>query len=179
MSKFILAIDVGKINMGYALFNGAKLYYNLFNIDSHLINNINQEKQRTQILYGWFSDLTQKYDIYEMVIEQQVKMNIVAKSIQAILTTLAYIFNIKVKIYRANKKFLYNHETYDSKHKEHKRISEHYCVNICRHLGYTTDYFYSFKKKDDISDATCMAVFSFIEEHYKKDAEMLIKYLIN
>ena len=40
MSKFILAIDVGKINMGYALFNGTNLYYNLFNIDSHLINNI-------------------------------------------------------------------------------------------------------------------------------------------
>lgn len=181
MNKYILGIDVGKINMGYSLFNGTNLYFNLFNIESHISNAKLKDvkKNRTIIIYKFLEQIKSKFDVSKIVLEQQMKVNPTAQSIEEAIITIAYIFNIDVITYSAKKKFKYNNETFNSKKKEHKRISEHYCKNIISHLGYTLDYFNSFKKKDDISDATCMAVFTYIEKYHKKNATDIIRYLIN
>ena len=39
--------------------------------------------------------------------------------------------------------------------------------NLLLNLGYSLDYFNTFKKKDDISDAICMVVMYYNEELYK------------
>ena len=53
------------------------------------------------------------------------------------------------------------------KKKEHKKESVKYASNILLNLGYSLDYFNTFKKKDDISDAICMVVMYYNEELYK------------
>ena len=74
-------------------------------------------------------------------------------------------YDINVKIYDPKNKFRYLNPEYNSKKKEHKKIVQTYAKTILKTYGYSLNYFNQFSKKDDISDAMCMAVFSWYEKY--------------
>ena len=107
MNKYILGIDVGRINMGYSLFNGTTLSFNLFNIETHITNAKIKDvkKNRTIIIYKFLEQIKSKFDVSKIVLEQQMKVNPTAQSIEEAIITIAYIFNNEENTYSDKKKF--------------------------------------------------------------------------
>lgn len=168
--QWIMGIDIGVKNLGYCLFNGADLKFGIFNSEEYLTNKIVKECGgvvfgRSKIFADFLGKVFEKYNVVLVVIEKQVQKNTVAKSIESCLGTISIVHGIKVLIYDPKKKFRYLCPKFDSKKKEHKKIVQGYARSILKTFGYTTDYFEEFKKKDDISDAMCMAVFTWFEKH--------------
>ena len=170
-----LAIDVGKKNMGFAIYDRHSVKFGLFNIEEQIkLDKLKGDmpSKRVQVLLKWFKNLIKNYHIVELVVEKQVKVNGVAMQIENVLLTLACENHIHFKIYDPKNKFQYIPVQFVSEKKEHKKISIHYAFNIIYNLNQTLDYFTSFTKKDDISDAICMAVMS------REPSEDRIRYLI-
>jgi hypothetical protein len=169
-----LAIDVGKKNMGYALYDRNIIKYDLFNIELEIkLQKIKGDmpSKRIKVINNWLKGLMNKYPISMMIVEKQVKKNGVAMMIENSLLTLSCVYNIPFKIYDPKNKFTYIPIEYNSKRKEHKQISIHYAWNILYNFGLNMNHFLEFKKKDDISDAICMAFMSIENEN-------TIKYFI-
>lgn len=170
-----LAIDVGRRNMGFAIYDRHTIKFGLFDIEQQIkIDNIKGDapSKRVKVLLKWFKNLIKNYHIVEVVVEKQVKQNGVAMQIENILLTLACENDIHFKIYDPKNKFQYIPIEFISKIKEHKKISIHYALNIIYNLNQSLEYFITFDKKDDISDAICMAVMS------RELDENVIRYLI-
>ena len=178
LRKYYLAIDVGKVNMGYAIYDGESFGFNVFSIEDH-ISKDNKDKPtkyyKIEVLDKWITNLLKQYNIVKVIIEQQVINNVGATIIQTIIESLFFVRNIPVEEYPAINKFKYLHPQYDSKKKEHKKISTQYAKNIISHHGYALDNFNKFKKKDDISDATCMVFMTWWED--RNDRDMILRYL--
>ena len=170
-----LAIDVGKKNMGFAIYDRHSIKFGLFNIEEQMkIDKLKGDapSKRIKVLLKWFKNLIKQYHIVELVVEKQVKNNGIAMQIENVLLTLACENDIHFKIYDPKNKFQYIPVEFASEKKEHKKISIHYALNIIYNLGQNLDYFTSFTKKDDISDAICMAVMS------REPDENTIRWLI-
>jgi len=170
-----LAIDVGKKNMGYALYNRNVFKYDLFNIEEQIkIKKLKGDmpSKRVKVIVMWFQGLIQKYDILEVVVEKQVKKNGIAMMIENSLLTLACIYSVNFKIYDPKNKFQYIPVKFVSEKKEHKKISIHYAWNILYNFKSDMNYFIKYKKKDDISDAICMALMS------REKDDNLVRFLI-
>jgi len=175
LNVWTLAIDVGKKNMGFAIYDRHSIKFGLFNIEEQIkIDKLRGDapSKRVKVLLKWFKNLIKEYHIVELVVEKQVKYNGVAMQLENVLLTLACENDIHFKIYDPKNKFQYIPIEFVSEKKEHKKISIHYAFNIIYNLGQNLDYFASFTKKDDISDAICMAVMS------REPDEETIKYLI-
>lgn len=162
---YTLAIDVGKRNLGYALYNGNIIKFDLFDITATMDKyrfpkNTDLPSKRAKIIVDWFNNLINNHNIVELVVEQQVNKNIVCMNIQNFLMALAAEHNVHFKIYNPKNKFQYIPIEFASEKKEHKKISIHYALNIIHNLGLSINHFKSYSKKDDISDAICMAVMS-------------------
>lgn len=169
-NNWVLAIDVGKRNLGFCLFNGLDIKFDIFNSEDYLTRKVvmnwgGMVFARAKIFADFMEKLFKKFNIVEVVIEKQVQKNTVAKSIEACLGTISIVHNVKVKIYDPKNKFTYLCPKYDSKRKEHKKIVQGYARSILKTFGYDTNYFDNFPKKDDISDAMCMAVFTWLENN--------------
>lgn len=158
----ILAIDIGIKNLGYAIYEELDLKFGLFNINqqSKLIKPIDRIRTVTEFI----NKILSKYNITKLVIEQQVSRNVICLELQYTLMTLGVVNNIEVLLFKPNLKFKYLNPTYNTKRKEHKKLSIQYASNIIKHLGYSLDYFNSFKKRDDISDAICMSLMSYYDD---------------
>ena len=175
LNVWTLAIDVGKKNMGFAIYDRHSIKFGLFNIEEQIkIDKLKGDapSKRVKVLLKWFKNLIKEYHIVELVVEKQVKYNGIAMQLENVLLTLACENDIHFKIYDPKNKFQYIPVEFVSEKKEHKKISIHYAFNIIYNLGQNLDYFASFTKKDDISDAICMAVMS------REPDEETIKYLI-
>ena len=167
---WFLGIDIGKNNLGYCLFNGKDIRFNIFNSEKHLTRDIQKKYgsvifARIKIFNDFVLQLIKNYDISYVIIEKQVQKNIIAKNIESCLCTLFIAYGINVKIYDPKNKFRYLNPEYNSKKKEHKKIVQTYAKTILKTYGYPLNYFNQFSKKDDISDAMCMAVFSWYEKY--------------
>lgn len=174
---YTLAIDVGVRNLGYAIYNGNIVKFDLFDIVETMKTykfpkNTDLPSKRAKVIVDWFKDLINKYNIVELVVEQQVNKNIVCLCIQNFLIALAAEHSVHFKIYNPKNKFQYIPVEFISNKKEHKKISVHYALNIIYNLGLSINHFKEFPKKDDISDAICMAVMS------RETSADTIRYLI-
>ena len=178
LNIWTLAIDVGKKNMGFAIYDRHTVKFGLFNIEEQIkIDKLDKLKidaptKRIKVLLKWFKNLIKRYHIVELVVEKQVLKNGIAMQLENVLLTLACENDIHFKIYDPKNKFQYIPIEFRSEIKEHKKISIHYAFNIIYNLGQDLEYFASFDKKDDISDAICMAVMS------REPDENKIRYLI-
>ena len=175
ITQWTLAIDAGKKNLGFALYNTQVFKFDLFNIDEEIIKQKlkgDMPTKRVCVLCEWFKKLIEKYNIVEMVVEKQVSKNLVCMQIQYALLTLACNYKIHYKTYDPKNKFQYIPIEFKSEKKEHKKISIHYAWNILYNIGLEREHFKSFKKKDDISDSICMALMS------RETDENIIKWLI-
>ena len=129
--------------------------------------------KRVKIITTWFQELIQKYNIIEVIVEKQVKKNGIAMQIENSLLTLASVYSVNFKIYDPKNKFNYIPVKFKSEKKEHKKISIHYAWNILYNFGLDMNHFMEYSKKDDISDAICMALMS------REEDSDLIKFLIS
>lgn len=162
----LLAIDVGTKNLGLAL------YDNNFNLKFELINITNNTKYKNIHLYvskivNILNNINQRYNLKCVMVEKQVLKNRVCMMLQSSILTWCVINKVNYHSFDPKLKFKYTKTKLNTKKKEHKKESVKYAKNIILNLGYSLDYFNSFKKKDDISDAICMVIMYSNEELYK------------
>ncbi|MCQ2976280.1 MAG: hypothetical protein MJ211_15880 [Bacteroidales bacterium] len=102
-----------------------------------------------------------------VVIEQQVITNSVAMTIQSAITMFYLTEGINVKLYNPKEKFKIDNLK-KFKGKEHKQLSISYARNILEktNLKQLSD-FEHYTKKDDIADALCMALFTYLNDENK------------
>ena len=178
-TQYYLAIDVGKINLGYAIYNGENIGFNVLNVEKQIIektkNEFGEKTSKIEVLNKWVNHLCKQYNFSKVYIEQQVINNVSAMVIQSILETLFYIKGIPCCEFPAANKFKYLNPQYDTKKKEHKKISIEYAKNILKHHDIELDDFEKFPKKDDISDAICMAFMTFRED--RNEMSLIKEYL--
>lgn len=178
-SEYYLAIDVGKVNMGYAIYDGSNIGFNVLNIEK----NISKESSKTQsakyckieVLDKWFDHILKQYNIKKVIIEQQVIGNVAATIIQSIIETICYMRKIECVEFAAADKFKYLNPQYDTKKREHKKIATQYAKNILQNHDISLTTFNKFPKKDDISDAICMSFMTYQED--QKDVDKIIRFL--
>lgn len=177
---YYLAIDIGKVNMGYAVYDGKTFGYSIFNLNENItpkMKKIYGEKMsRIIVLNQFVSSLINMFPIKKVILEQQVKRNTEAVIIQTILETIFFTQNIEVVEFAPINKFKYLNPDYDSKRKEHKKISANYAQRILFKHNMNIDEFNEFKKKDDISDAICMVFMEFYED--KGERELIKSFLM-
>jgi Holliday junction resolvasome RuvABC endonuclease subunit len=166
----ILAIDIGKKNLGWSLYNSStkSIEFDLYDIQSQItskdIKAHGQTYCRLLVLTNWLKHMIHKNHVTRLVVEKQVISNVVAKQLEASILTTAMLFKIECSTYDPKNKFKYLNPEFNSKKKEHKRIAESYAKNILIHYGIDLKKFDSYDKQDDISDAICMAWMTWMED---------------
>lgn len=177
--QYYLAIDVGKVNLGYAIYDGENIGFNVLNVEKQINestrNEFGEKTSKIEVLNKWVNHLCNQYNFAKVYIEQQVINNVGAMVIQSILETLFYTKGIPCHEFAAVNKFKYLNPQYDTKKKEHKKISIEYAKNILKHHNIELDEFEKFPKKDDISDAICMSFMTYRED--RKEITLIKKYL--
>lgn len=114
-----------------------------------------------------------------VVIEQQVITNSVAMNIQSAIAMYFISKDIEVRFYNPKDKFKVDNLK-KFKGKEHKQVSISYARNIIEKTNITMlSKFESFKKKDDIADALCMSLFTYVQQHNSKEYNKKIASLIH
>ena len=161
-----LAIDIGIKNLGLALYDGN------FNLKFELINMTEKSKYKNIQMYvskiiKILDNINLRYNLKCILVEKQVLKNRICMMLQSSVLTWCIINNVKYHSFDPKLKFKYSKIKLNTKKKEHKKESVKYASNILLNLGYSLDYFNTFKKKDDISDAICMVVMYYNEELYK------------
>lgn len=177
--QYYLAIDVGKVNLGYAIYDGENIGFNVLNVEKQINestrNEFGEKTSKIEVLNKWVNHLCNQYNFAKVYIEQQVINNVGAMVIQSILETLFYTKGIPCHEFAAANKFKYLNPQYDTKKKEHKKISIEYAKNILKHHNIELDEFEKFPKKDDISDAICMSFMTYRED--RKEITLIKKYI--
>ena len=180
MTDYYLAIDVGKRNMGFCIYNGVDFGYSILDIEEQIPSNVRTKYgakgSKIVLLSQFINSICDGYKIQKVVIEQQVSKNVEAMIIQTIIETLFINKGIVVREFAPIDKFKYLNPQYDSKKKEHKKISIEYAKNILNHHNLTSEEFTKFSKKDDISDAICMAFMEYHEDNNTRD--IIYEYLV-
>ena len=161
-----LAIDIVINNLGLALFDGN------FNFKFELIDMTEKSKYKNIQMYvskiiKILDNINLRYELKCILVEKQVLKNRICMMLQSSVLTWCVINNVKYHSFDPKLKFKYTKNKLNTKKKEHKKESVKYASNILLNLGYSLDYFNTFKKKDDISDAICMVVMYYNEELYK------------
>lgn len=161
----LLAIDIGIKNFALALYDGCfDLKYELINLSNKKYKNICM--YITKII-NILNNIKVKYNLNCIIIEKQVLKNRICMMLQSSILTWCIINNVKYVSFDPKLKFKYTKTKLNTKKKEHKKESIKYATSIILNLGFSLDYFNCFKKKDDISDAICMAIMYSNEELYK------------
>ena len=162
MSDYILSIDIGIHNIGYALYNieEDKLYFDLYDVDSHLTSadkKCNVVVVRTKYISTFVDNVFSKYNINKVIIERQVNNNTMAMELMYSLTACVYHYCKNIIIFDPKMKFTALGLTYTTKNKAHKKLSiniiYHYIQKYYPHL---IEQFDNTEKQDDISDAMLM-----------------------
>jgi hypothetical protein len=167
--KSYLSIDVGRRNLGFSVLNTLNFNFNfgIYDLSERKFLR-NKDKTRRQkankktlnyiitSLNEFLNIIFKKYKITVLIIEKQVKRNTAALNIMWIIIEYCLINNCEVIIFNAGDKFKYENISYDSKHKEHKKICVRYAKNILKFNCLDEKIIDNYRKKDDISDSICM-----------------------
>ena len=162
----ILAIDVGKKNLGFCVYSNECFEFGLWNMSKEIKKQ--SIENRNEVIVKWLNQMIEQFKPTMIVVEQQIMNNIVAMTIQSCINTYCVINNIPYLSFRARNKFVFTGETnFDSKKKEHKKMAIQYSKNIIKELDKTKlEEFLKYPKQDDIGDAICMAL---ISSNYNKE----------
>lgn len=168
----ILSIDIGRKNLGYSIYDGDKLVFDIFNISEQLkpIKKRENIEGRNTVMIDWLNKLTKKYNINKIVVEKQIINNVVAMCIQSCIITYALVNSIEIISFDPKNKFTFTGDNYNSKNKEHKKLVIQYTINLLTKLyPDKLEQFNKYKKQDDISDSIIMNFMS----HPKTDLKHL------
>lgn len=169
-----ISFDIGTKHLAYCLlYNETTYEFAMFDISAK------SPKDRILNLYMALNTLTLPRKV---VIEQQVANNEIAMTLQTAIEMYYLTHDISIRditIYNPKDKFKY--QGYKSfKGKEHKQLSISYARNIMEKTNINRlSEFEAYKKKDDIADCICMAVFSYIKDHNSEPKDKILKLLSN
>ena len=172
MNSAVLSIDIGIHNLGWCIMStndDKMLEFGLFDIDEN--KNADIVVYRTSVVHKFVSSMFIQYDISTVIIERQVNINTMAMELMYCLVSAIYPWTQNIIIFDPKLKFTTLALKYDTKNKNHKRLS----INIVRkwlqqYHPNMVDIFEQYHKKDDISDAILMLVI----HKYKHDKNMLL-----
>jgi hypothetical protein len=160
--------------------HGIIINYGLYDISEHIdkkdVKQHGTVVARNRVLVNWLNNLIDEHNINKLIVEKQVISNVTAKSLESCIMTVALMKNIECVIYDPKNKFKYLNPTYNSKKKEHKVIATNYALSILKYHEASTNEFNLLPKKDDVSDAICMAFMTYYEDNNK--GVDIKKYLI-
>lgn len=189
----MLSIDIGKINLGFAILEASRelhigildMTHQTISSTNESLNNVFKEKskrtnlkrihsvvlQRGFVLKDFIESVQEVFKISKVIIERQSQMNPTAQEIEYMITGLFLSTIQDIVIFNPVNKFSYVGLKYDTKNKAHKKLS----VNVITKLLEATpseDFFKSLPKKDDVADAVYMA---FVTD----DRESLTEFIKN
>ena len=155
MSHYILAIDPGRENLGWCLYDKSMndFKFNIFNIGkpSHGVLTVEHVINRICIFFD-----SLPYKPYKVIIERQVQVNTQALELMYALAMYVKLMNIPLCIFDPKLKFTLIDQTYDTRNKNHKKLS----IRLARGLlSYKQqEELDIYDKKDDIADAINMCI---------------------
>ena len=183
----ILSIDIGYHNFGYCILkdfdktNESKnineyLLFGIFDIDQKLKSSHRKCKtdNRMKCLLEWVDNIVKTHKISLIIVEQQVKRNVIAVILQSAVMSYGYLNNISVYVFSPRKKFSLTNQKFNTKKKEHKKIVQVWARELILHYDYDLGNveisedenkiesrilteFDLMNKKDDVSDSIIMA----------------------
>ena len=153
----MLSIDLGTINLGYAVLSGEELDFGLLTL-----GRTNNSVERVNNLYSSIEPIVKKYGIAHLVVEQQVRQNPAAMQLMYSLLGMVKGMGInQITVFPAREKFIKLKIPYTTDHKEHKKLSILIAETLIeKKYPHLIQKFREFKKKDDISDALLMLYLS-------------------
>lgn len=165
----IVAFDIGVKHMACCIFYNPRCYtYKLFDISAN-----NTTTRITKL----FNNLSLIPIPNNVIIEKQVGANEIAMGIMYSLIMFYQGKTRTIELYDPKKKFKYQGFK-NFKNKEHKQLSISYCRNILEKTNMNLlGVFETESKKDDIADAICMAVFSYIEFNNSNPKELILNLI--
>lgn len=179
MNKIIFSIDIGTEHLGYSIQSEKIFKFGIFNLNDEIKMKKKKKNMcgRNEVLLEFMENIYQKYNFNHLIIEKQVIHNVIAMCLESCLLTFAIMKKISYEIFDPKEKFTITKDTYDSRKKEHKKLSIQYARNIIKNIKskkYEEENFNDFEdfqKKDDISDAIVMGFVRL----YPNNVEMLKK----
>ena len=155
--KYNLAIDIGTKHFAYCLY---------YPENNNFIFNIMEISKQDKInsLINWIDSLPD--GLTEIIIEQQVKNNVEAMIIQNIIMTICELKKINYKLFNPKNKFSYlNENMKEMNYRKRKQKSVDYAKKILYKLNESKlNELIKLNKKDDVSDAICMCVMSYLDK---------------
>lgn len=184
MNYHILSIDIGIKNLGYSIISFDKLgkkdlsdlsvEFDIFDISKHLPKKKDIVSSRCEALIQFFKPLFDKYHSFKtIVIERQVNRNTMAMELMYAITMALKLLNNEddydLVIFDPKDKFLKLGLEYSTTNKSHKKQSAKYARNLMSSVWQSKlNYFDTFDKKDDISDAVNQALVWMLVNGYLK-----------
>ena len=123
------------------------------------------------MVHKFVKNMFQTYNIKTVIIERQINVNTMAMELMYALVSAIYPYTDNIIIFDPKLKFTTLSLKYDTKNKQHKKLSiniinnylnKYYSQHVNKFMGYT--------KRDDISDAILMLLIYI----YKNDKQKLI-----
>ena len=164
----ILSIDIGIHNLGWCVMETAMvddhcdteaniyLDFGLYDIDE---DNKNKDTvlYRTAKVHEFVKQIFDIYNVSTVIVERQVNVNTMAMELMYSLVASIYSYTRDIIIFDPKLKFTTLSLKYDTKNKQHKKLSVCVVYGYLRHkYPEHVNKFMSYTKRDDISDAVLM-----------------------
>ena len=156
---YTLSIDIGKHNLGYALLNKVddNIEFGLIDIDSNLKHKNSFIVERTGVIYEFVRGMFDKYSIDSVIIEKQMRVNVVATEIMNLFVGILYPYCQNIILFQPKHKFTRMNISYTTKYKAHKRLSIDLMRKVIeKYYPSMLEQFDKLEKKDDVADSLFM-----------------------
>ena len=156
---YTLSIDIGKHNLGYALLNKVddNIEFGLIDIDSNLKHKNSFIVERAGVIYEFVRGMFDKYSIDSVIIEKQMRVNVVATEIMNLFVGILYPYCQNIILFQPKHKFTRMHISYTTKYKAHKRLSIDLMRKVIeKYYPSMLEQFDKLEKKDDVADSLFM-----------------------
>lgn len=180
----MLSIDIGKINLGFAIYK-SELVIGLLNITENTItcsdnefqiefNKLKVPKQYSIVVYRAmvmrnFIDLAfVHYELEQLVIERQSQYNSTAMELEYLITGLSMQYTENITIFNPVNKFTWVGLEYNVKNKAHKKLSINVVTKLIQNNQVVFNYFSKQQKQDDLADSIYMLFLMRDKESVKK-----------
>ena len=156
---YTLSIDIGKHNLGYALLNKVddNIEFGLIDIDSNLKHKNSFIVESAGVIYEFVRGMFDKYSIDSVIIEKQMRVNVVATEIMNLFVGILYPYCQNIILFQPKHKFTRMHISYTTKYKAHKRLSIDLMRKVIeKYYPSMLEQFDKLEKKDDVADSLFM-----------------------
>lgn len=167
--SYILSIDIGIHNLGYSIMNTnmSNINFGIFDLDKHIQKSSkNIVLDRIKYISMFIKQIFDKLNITKVIIERQVNNNTMAMELMYCIASTCYQYCSDIVIFDPKLKFTKLRINYDTKNKNHKKLSIKIMRNyITKYYPKYLDKFNSYDKQDDIADSLFMLLININEDN--------------